>query len=360
MTREGFAAKVRRISWGAIFGGTVLALLTMIILSLLGLAVGLGSINPATGDANLSGFAIGAGIWWVVSSLIALFLGGWAAGRLAGAPQKLDGALHGAVTAGLTVLVMIFLLTSAVGAVIGGAFGLVQTGASLAGQAVGAVAPEVGQAIGQQMQGSDVSLEDIKQEARQILRQTGDPALQPEALGERVDTVTQEMQEQMGQAARQPGTTEQQLDQALERLLSQAGDVISEVDKQDVVNVLMARTNMSRPEAERTVDNWIQTYQQARSQFQQTAQQVGQEAQQVAEQTADVVAQAALWTFIMVLLGTAAAVAGGLIGAPRDMVYAGTAPPPRYRTRVERQHERSTSDERPVHVRRDRMEEAER
>src|SRR5437868_9221168 len=62
-----------RISWGAVFAGAIIALATQIVLALIGMAVGLATLNPATGDSP-SGTALGTGaaIWLVVSSLISL------------------------------------------------------------------------------------------------------------------------------------------------------------------------------------------------------------------------------------------------------------------------------------------------
>src|SRR2546423_928632 len=73
-----------RISWGAVFAGAIIALATQIVLALIGMAIGLATINPATGDSP-SGAALGTGaaIWLVVSSLISLFIGGSSPARRA-------------------------------------------------------------------------------------------------------------------------------------------------------------------------------------------------------------------------------------------------------------------------------------
>jgi hypothetical protein len=38
-----------RISWGAVFAGAIIALATQIVLALIGMAIGLATLNPATG-----------------------------------------------------------------------------------------------------------------------------------------------------------------------------------------------------------------------------------------------------------------------------------------------------------------------
>jgi len=111
-----------RISWGAVFAGAIIALATQIVLALIGMAIGLATLNPATGDSP-SGTALGTGaaIWLVVSSLISLFIGGYIAARLAG---RFNGWLHGLVTWGTLTLLTLMLLTTAAGQLIGAASGL--------------------------------------------------------------------------------------------------------------------------------------------------------------------------------------------------------------------------------------------
>src|SRR3982751_6607771 len=121
-----------RISWGAIFAGAIIALATQIVLALVGMAIGLATLNPATGD-NPSGTALGAGaaIWLLISSLVSLFIGGYVAARLAG---RFNGWLHGLVTWGTLTLLTLMLLTTAAGQLIGAASGLTNFVANNAGR----------------------------------------------------------------------------------------------------------------------------------------------------------------------------------------------------------------------------------
>ena len=92
----------RRISWAAIFGGVVLVVAVQLLLSLLGAGIGLGTVNTNLGSTpTASSLGIGAGVWWVVSSCIALGLGGYVAAWLAGIEIRLDGVLHGLITWGI-------------------------------------------------------------------------------------------------------------------------------------------------------------------------------------------------------------------------------------------------------------------
>src|SRR5436190_14527572 len=81
----GIERPFARISWGAICAGAVVALATQLVLTLIGGAIGLATLSPATGQSP-SGTALGLGaaIWLVISSLISLFVAGYVAGLLGG------------------------------------------------------------------------------------------------------------------------------------------------------------------------------------------------------------------------------------------------------------------------------------
>jgi len=146
----GFAAPsaLRRVSWGALIAGALIALIVHLMLTLLGLGVGAMTLEPTGGQAVPEGLGIGAAIWSGVSVLIAMFVGGWFAGYLAGAPEKTDGALHGLVAFALATLVSLWLVTSAAGTLFAGAGSAMQ--GPLGQQAEQGQAPQAMQQAGQQ------------------------------------------------------------------------------------------------------------------------------------------------------------------------------------------------------------------
>jgi hypothetical protein len=132
---------INRVSWGAVLAGVVLALATQLILNLIGLGIGASTLDPAgSGSPSASSFSIGAGIWWIFSGIVSALVGGYAAGRLAGQPKESSGGWHGLTAWALSVLLMFALLTTAVGATLGGAFWTLGSLAGGATQAVGTTA----------------------------------------------------------------------------------------------------------------------------------------------------------------------------------------------------------------------------
>jgi hypothetical protein len=137
-TEPAFEHTGFRLSWGAIIAGFFVALGLHLVLALLGIAIGMTAWDPTTpGGVRGDDVATGLGIWAAVSALIALFVGGATTGRLAGILRRDDGMLHGVVLWALTTVVMLWLVISGVGMVLGGAF-------QVAGAATGAAAQAVG------------------------------------------------------------------------------------------------------------------------------------------------------------------------------------------------------------------------
>src|SRR5258708_22511225 len=130
-------ATVNRMSWGAVFAGLFIVFAIQLLFSLLGFGVGLRLVQPASGGgADAGNIGLGAVVWWMVTYLIALIVGCYAAAWLAGTTRSFDGALHGVVTWAMGLAVSLFLVTSAIGGLLGGAPSLVRDTPHVAAPAV--------------------------------------------------------------------------------------------------------------------------------------------------------------------------------------------------------------------------------
>ncbi|MDI1295233.1 MAG: hypothetical protein PSY12_05020 [bacterium] len=161
-----------RLSWGAIFGGVVIAVAVQLVLGILGTGIGLTMVDPVEGTTpGATGFGIGAGIYWLITTIIALGAGGYAAARIAGVHERFDALVHGLVVWGVTLILTLYLLTSAVGGIIGGAFRTVGAVANAAGSTVSGAAPKVASIAG-------IDETDVRSEAAAYLSDApNDPAL---------------------------------------------------------------------------------------------------------------------------------------------------------------------------------------
>ncbi len=115
---------VRHVSWGALFAGVIVAVATQLTLTLLGIGIGVAAVSPAGGQSPAT-FAIGAGIWWLITGLISLFLGGWVAARMSGSVRRSEGALHGLGTWAAAAVFSALVMTTGMANFIGGSASLV-------------------------------------------------------------------------------------------------------------------------------------------------------------------------------------------------------------------------------------------
>ena len=129
---------LNEISWGAVFAGAVIGLVAQVILNMIGIGIGLSTVKTVAGDSpSASSFSIGAGIWWVVSGIVAAALGGYLAGRLSGKPSQSTTSYHGLISWAVSTLVVVYLLSSAASGLIGGAMSTASSALGGAGKAVG-------------------------------------------------------------------------------------------------------------------------------------------------------------------------------------------------------------------------------
>lgn len=303
-----------RVSWGAIFAGSAMAMAVWFVLSMLGAAIGLSSFDPSQESNPLSGFGVGVGLWLALQIIIALFVGGWVAGRLAGKPRGLDGALNAGVVWALTVLLGVFGFAKFSASVVSGLGTVVSAGASVAVDAVGGVIDEVGQQTPEGARGRVVG--NIQQQAQRMLRQTETRELQPEQLRQRAREIEDIARESAEDIAANPQQAQQELSQAINQAFASLDGVVDAVDRDALVNALVARTEMSRPEAQQTVDAWAKTYEEAVSGLQQTGEDIADSAQAVATDATDAIARALWWMLLGIALGLIAALAGGYLGSP--------------------------------------------
>ncbi len=97
-----------RISWGGALVGVFVALAAELLLSALGILIGL-SVATITSVAALGTVSAAVFIWTVFSVLVALFIGGWVASRVANARFASDGLWTGLTVWSVALVVGIFL-----------------------------------------------------------------------------------------------------------------------------------------------------------------------------------------------------------------------------------------------------------
>ena len=302
----------RRISWGAIIAGTLIALVTMMLLNLLGIGIGLGSINPVEEANPFSGLGVGSIIWWVVSNLIAIFAGAYVAGKLAGVPLSGTSTMHGILSWCLYTLVSFWILTSAVGSLISGVGSVISGTLSAAGSGIQAVASNNNQNQNQnQNQSNLISFNEIQQEAQRVLSSRENVKLVPDSIEGVAQDVKQEVQD--------ANLTTENIKNVARAVFFENGQLAENVDRQDVVNALENETNLTRQEANDVADVMVRKYNQAKQEWEQLEQEAKQQAEQTGQKVAEATSRAAIWTFVALALGAVVSGIGGRTGKPHTV-----------------------------------------
>lgn len=278
-TRYDGAHIHRRISWAAIFGGVILVVAVELLLGLLGAGIGLGTVNVNAGSTpDASSLGMGAGLWWIISSVISLGFGAYAAAWLAGIEMRWDGVLHGLITWGIATLLTIYLLSSAVGSVIGGGFSALGSVASSAGSTVKDAAQPLAQASG-------VSPDMLQQQAQSYLQPTN------------TDPATMSPQDAQKQVAVNLATYAK-------------GGPDAAAAKDQVINIMAAQQHISHDDAAKRFND-------AQAKLQQTRDQAVQQAKNAADASASAASKTSFAAFGNLLLGAIVAAFAGSLAVQR-------------------------------------------
>jgi len=308
---------ISRLSWGAIFAGLLIAISVQLLLSFLGLGIGMGSIDPMQEAKPFSGLGTGALIWWIITMLISLFAGGWVAGWFSNHIQKTDLVLHGLLTWCLLTFLNLYLITSSVGKVVGGVGSVIAKGFSVAGQGIKAAAPEAGDMIKDQLGMDDQTFGKIKEEAQLLLKQTGKKELQPGALENKAAQAAGQGKSAGKDLLENPQQAEEKLDALFKKLFSATDSTFNAVDQEALVNVVQQRTGKSKAESQQIVENWVSTLNTAKVKVKEVKEEAAQKARKIGDEVASALSKFAIFSFIGMILGAMSAAYGSISASKR-------------------------------------------
>lgn len=324
------ASAVRRVSWGAILVGVVVALALMVFFTTLGLAIGTASVDPLYDRNPLSGLGVWSGIYLAVTQLIALGTGGFAAARLAGVPRTIASFLHGAAVWSLTTVFLTWAAASGTGAIFSAASSVLGNAASGVSNVTQAVIPDDVSFPDYSDVASRVSVEDLPPELQQVLEENDITIeqLRTEAREAFRNVVSQQEQqramsilrEALSDAVRTPGDTRTDLDESLDSLIGGPDAVFSQEDREEVLSALESRLGITPEQTEQIVQSVEAQAQAAVDQLRQTLDQIQQQVLETAQAATSVVATTAIWLTIASLFGLLAAMGGAFAGKPDGML----------------------------------------
>ncbi|XYD06682.1 PhnA-like protein [Methylobacterium sp. NMS12] len=280
------AVLLNQVSWGAIFAGAVTALVTQVIINLVGVGVGLASVGTTAADnPSASTVSMGAGAWFVASGLVASLAGGLIAGRLSGKALPGAAALHGLVSWAVTTLVVLYLLTSAASGLVGGTLGTVSSALGGAGNLVGGTVQTAAQAAAPSLSKISNPLDGIEDKVRQ------------QAAG------------QDPQAAKDAAV-------AAVRAVLTGDPAQKEQAKTRAADALAKAQGITPDQAKAQIDDYQKQYEQAVASAKQKAEAAAVTAKSAAT-------QGAFYAALALILGALAAYVGGRLGAPKPATLLG-------------------------------------
>ena len=289
---------LKRVSWGAIFAGAIVGLGILILLGLLGSAIGIGAIDPGQEADPLGGLGTGTAIWWVISSLIALFIGGYVAGKLAGFPSRSTAMMHGLTVWALVTFLTLWLASSVIGSV-------VNTAASALTSATRAVASAAASATSNIPAGEAQQMaNEARNEALQVARDAGLGQQQVDEAGQVLENTAQDI-------LRSPGDLGADLNNMIDELFRGEGAVVSPAERDRLARTIAGRLGVSEAEAEQIADRWVNETRVA-------ADQVTNQVETGIGNAADTLSAIAWGAFFTSLAALLAGIFGAAAGAPKE------------------------------------------
>lgn len=322
MEQVNFTPVRKRVSWGSIFAGVVTVLAISILISMLVTSIGLYQFDPLDNDPT-SGMGATVGIGTAISMIVSFLIGGFVAGKLAGA----DGVIHGlvvwAVTSIVTILMVVFMAVGAVkmtanvlGSVASVAGSVLSDAGSIAGKGASKLAGQAKDLFGDIDFKSAVKGDSIGRNVRRALRRSGVKELNPDYINNQLKVVKNDLKKTVKKIAANPDNAEQLIDRFGNRLQARAKQFTNNIDRNDVSRAIANNTNLSKAEADRAVDQYMNMIDDASAQAKETInkleqdvqkakqewQQIKQKALEDAEKAASAAATSALISFFAMLV----------------------------------------------------------
>ena len=106
---EGLSYFRSRTNWGAIWAGLFAFVAIWSVFGLLGEAIFASAANP-NAAYPVTGISVGMGVWSVILTIIAMYVGGRVTGALAGVTTRHEGTMYGMTMFGLSVIATVLVV----------------------------------------------------------------------------------------------------------------------------------------------------------------------------------------------------------------------------------------------------------
>ena len=335
MKKLSFAGLKGRVSWGSVFGGVMTVLAISVFLSILNSSIGLFMFDTLS-DHPVAGIGTAVGIGSAIILVAGMAAGGFVAGKLAGMDGMIHGFLVWATTLIVAVVLGIFLavgaakmtvntlgaVSSVTGSVLSG------TGDSV-GNGVAALSEDAKELFGEIDFNATLKEGNIPQNIRTALLKSDVKELQPDYLQKQLAEVKDDLEASVKKIVRSPQQADESIDSFLDRLKQRTENISKNIDRNDLAKAIANNTNMSKAEAKKTIDQYMNLLENARMEagkqidkLEVTLKKAAQEWKEIkhealvaADKATDAAARSALISFLAILSGAVLCCIAGAYGS---------------------------------------------
>ena len=335
MKKLSFAGLKGRVSWGSVFGGVMTVLAISVLLSILNSSIGLFMFDPLS-DHPVAGIGTAVGIGSAIILVAGMAAGGFVAGKLAG----MDGMIHGFLVWATTLIVAVVLgIFLAVGAAkmtvntlgaVSSVTGSVLSGTGdTVGNGVAALSEDAKELFGKIDFNATLKEGNIPQNIRTALLKSDVKELQPDYLQKQLAEVKDDLEASVKKIVRSPQQADESIDSFLDRLKQRTESISKNIDRNDLAKAIANNTNMSKAEANKTIDQYMNLLENARMEagkqidkLEVTLKKAAQEWKEIkhealvaADKATDAAARSALISFLAILSGAVLCCIAGAYGS---------------------------------------------
>ena len=115
-TGENVLPVRNRVQWGPVIAGLATAIATMLLLTVLGIAVGASVLDPADSGSEIGTWAA---VWGAISAIVSFFVGGWMAAKTAAVGGSFAGLVNGFLVGAAGLALILWLTGTGLGNLFG-------------------------------------------------------------------------------------------------------------------------------------------------------------------------------------------------------------------------------------------------
>lgn len=272
-----------RFSWGGIVAGLFTAVAANILLAEAWLGVGLLLVDSQSHPGTV---VVSSAIAWTLSACVALFAGGWVAGRVSATFDRTIGVLHGVGVWATGAVVGLLFALSAAGAIVGGSAHLVGKGLEAAGSAAASGVSGAAQLVAPNIDGIRKELDEVM---TKNVPEAGTPA--------KTDDNRMANRSRLGELL-------------MGHFSLETKPLQTDAERAELVSLIASETGVSQANAVKALEQWDRVWATSVNRWNEAKDQV----KVAADQARKVTAQAACWSVIAMAFGLMAAAAGGACG----------------------------------------------